>query len=238
MKLIKFATTIMILCAVVFLSVGCSSKSTTTVKTTTLTAQKGTISVAITGTGNLALSRTESLAFEMAGTVAQVLVAESETVKKGQELVTLDTSAWETQLKNLEKNLVTAQRTQTTREKALTTAERAVITKETAVTTAKRQVTAREVAVSQAEIDLKTAEYNLSQIAIVKTYQDTVDNAEYALKFAKSVIAGELGGGISSDLSYWYQVKGLIETQLVQAKADLAAVLSDTGIILTTDVAL
>jgi multidrug efflux pump subunit AcrA (membrane-fusion protein) len=181
MKLIKSAAVIMVLCAVVFLSAGCSSEETTTVKTQNYTVSKGNISVAITGTGNLALSRTESLAFEMAGTVAEVLVNESETVKEGQELVKLDTSEWDTQLKTLGKTLATAQRTLTTREKALATAQRLVTTKESAVTTAQRLVESKKLAVTNAQISVMSANSTLNEITEVKKAKDVVDEAQLYL---------------------------------------------------------
>jgi biotin carboxyl carrier protein len=49
--------------------------------------QKGTISVSVTGTGNLALAHTEDLTFEMAGTVYEISVSESDAVTEGQVVV-------------------------------------------------------------------------------------------------------------------------------------------------------
>jgi HlyD family secretion protein len=232
MKLRKIAVTIFILCAVLAIIPGCSSKTTSTVKTQVVNVQKGTLSESITGTGNLALSRTEDLAFEVAGYVAEVLVSEGESVKEGQELAKLDTSEWETELKTLKKTLETAQRNLSTKTSALTTAERLVITRESALTKAERLVTTREFAVSQAQLDVQTAAYNLSQIADVKQAQKEVDNAEYALKFARSVLTGELGGGVDLSTTYWTQLAANAQDELVIAKENLKDLLN--GAVATT----
>jgi multidrug efflux pump subunit AcrA (membrane-fusion protein) len=241
MKLIKIASTIIIICAVVFLSIGCSSEATTTVKTQNYTVTKGSVSVSITGTGNLALSRTENLAFEMAGTVDQVLVEESETVKKGQELVTLDTSAWETQLKTLEKALVTAQRNLSTKEKALTTAERAVIAKETAVITAERQVTTKQLAVRQAELNVQSANNTLNDITEVKKAKDALDNATLNLKILMMLIAGNNFGGFYLSEDQSQQLTDQItpsRNYIKEMQEEYDALIAGTGVTTSTDVAL
>ena len=214
MKLLKIAVTALVLCGVIALSLGCSSNSTSTGETQTATVQRGNLTVSITGTGNLALSRTENLAFEMAGTVEEVLVDEGESVEEGQELVKLDTSEWDAQLKTLQTKLVTAQR-------ALVKAERAI--------------TDDELAVRQAELDLQTAENNLNQIAAVKVVQDDIDNTEAALKFAKMVLAN--GGGLQG-ISFWSQQIVAYTEQLAQLKKELQDILSGTSVSVSSDVAL
>jgi len=156
LKLIKSIAMVLNLSALVFLSFACSSgdESTSTVKTQISTVQKGDIALTVTGTGNLALSRSEDLAFEIAGTVAEVLVEESDSVKEGQELARLDTSAFDKQVKTLEKTLETAKRTLTS--------------KQTALTTVQREVTATEVAVKTAEFAVVSAENDLKNLEAVK----------------------------------------------------------------------
>ena len=214
MKLLKIAATALVLCGVIAPSLGCSSDSTSTGETQTATVQRGNLTVSITGTGNLALSRTENLAFEMAGTVEEVLVDEGESVEEGQELVKLDTSEWDAQLKTLQTKLVTAQR-------ALVKAERAI--------------TDDELAVRQAELDLRTAENSLNQIAAVKVVQDDIDNTEAALKFARMVLAN--GGGLQG-ISFWSQQIVAYTEQLAQLKKELQDILSGTSVSVSSDVAL
>src|SRR5512136_1789369 len=112
MKIFKVLTAILAVCGLLFLSFSCSSTSSTTAttKTITTTVKTGNLEVSITGTGNLAYAKTEKLAFDMAGYVEEVLVSAGDTVEEGQELVKLNTSDWEDQIKSLETKLTTAQR--------------------------------------------------------------------------------------------------------------------------------
>ncbi|MCJ7791958.1 MAG: biotin/lipoyl-binding protein, partial [Dehalococcoidia bacterium] len=82
--------------------------STPTLQYQIATVQGGNLTIEITGSGNLALSSTEDLTFEMAGTVQEVLVEESDSVEEGQVLARLDTSEWEDELTTLELNLLQA----------------------------------------------------------------------------------------------------------------------------------
>jgi HlyD family secretion protein len=74
------------------------------------TVAKGNLSVEISAAGNLALAETEDLAFEVAGTVLEVMGKAGDSVTEGQELAKLDTMEWDKQLKTLERAVVTAQR--------------------------------------------------------------------------------------------------------------------------------
>jgi macrolide-specific efflux system membrane fusion protein len=74
----------------------------------TATVQAGNLTVEISGSGNLALSSTEDVAFEMAGTVQEVLVEEGDSVEQGQVLARLDTSERESELTGLERALLQA----------------------------------------------------------------------------------------------------------------------------------
>ena len=60
-----------------------------------VTVQRGNLVIDITAVGNLALSCTEDLAFEIAGTVEEVLVEEADSVEEGQVLAKLDIEEWE-----------------------------------------------------------------------------------------------------------------------------------------------
>jgi RND family efflux transporter MFP subunit len=99
-----------VLCGVVaFLLVRVvKSGSAQTLQYQIATVQGGNLTIEITGSGNLALSSTEDLAFEMAGTVQEVLVEEGDSVEEGQVLARLDTSEWEDELTTLELNLLQA----------------------------------------------------------------------------------------------------------------------------------
>jgi RND family efflux transporter MFP subunit len=77
--------------------------STSALQYQTATVQAGNLTVEISGSGNLALSSTEDVAFEMAGTVQEVLVEEGDSVEEGQVLARLDTSERESELTGLER---------------------------------------------------------------------------------------------------------------------------------------
>ena len=70
---------------------------------------RGDITIDIAAAGNLSYSRQEDLAFEMAGTVEEVLVEVGDSVEEGQALAKLDTSEWEDQLLAVELDLIQAQ---------------------------------------------------------------------------------------------------------------------------------
>ncbi len=102
---------IVIACALVGLSVpliGCSEPESEVSENQIVTVQQGDLTIDIAAAGNLALSLTEDMAFEIAGTVEEVLVEEGDTVEEGQVLARLDTSEWDKELTNLEMDLVQA----------------------------------------------------------------------------------------------------------------------------------
>ncbi len=82
--------------------------STSALQYQTATVQAGNLTVEISGSGNLALSSTEDVAFEMAGTVQEVLVEEGDSVEEGQVLARLDTSERESELTGLERAVLQA----------------------------------------------------------------------------------------------------------------------------------
>jgi HlyD family secretion protein len=227
MKILKTLGTILILGMVTFLSVSCSSKTTTTVKTQNVTVQKGSLSVAVTGTGNLAYTHTEDLAFEMAGYVEEVLVEEGETVTKGQKLASVDTTEWNKQLKTYAQALTTAQRILSSKQQALVTAQRAVTTKEVAVATAQRSVETKILAVTQAELNVQSANSTLNQIAEVKKAKDAIDEAKLYLKLA-----------LTGDSIYWSSQIANLQESLAEAQQYYNEIVSGTGVSTSTDVAL
>lgn len=98
-----------------------------------VTVQRGDLVIDITASGNLALSLKEELAFEIAGTVEEVLVEEGDTVSEGQVLTRLDTSEWEDELDALESQLTAAERQLTTKQRDLLQAEINIINAEIAL---------------------------------------------------------------------------------------------------------
>jgi HlyD family secretion protein len=222
MKIRKILILILVLCLVGGTVAGCTKKATTTTTTKTLTAtvQKGNLTESITGTGNLAYSNVEKLAFEIAGTVEEVLVSAGDTVKKGQELVKLDTSVWEDQINTLEKAVTTAQRTLQTKQRALVTAQ--------------RQVTAKQLSVKSAELDLQTAQNNLTNISDVKTAQDAVDAIQTSIDVAQAnwLLAGAQGNDAAA--TYYIQFIANQKLLLAQANKNLTDIKSGVGVTTAT----
>ena len=102
----------LILGGIGIVSLGClgESDSESAPETELATAQRGDLTVDISAAGNLTLSRNEELAFEMAGTVEDILVEEGESVEEGQVLASLGTSEWEDELRALELQVIAKQR--------------------------------------------------------------------------------------------------------------------------------
>jgi HlyD family secretion protein len=207
MRRLSIVMTVGALAAVLLLS-SCGSKTSSAAKPQTGTVQRGNIVVSTTSTGNLAFTQSENVAFEMTGTVEQVLVSAGDSVKKDQVLATLDTSVWQDQIK--------------TKQKAVTTAQRALAT-------AERNISAQQLAVSQKQLDLQSAQNVVADIPDVKAVQDRVDMANAALSAAQGSAA--LNPDASSQIV-------VIRQQLNQANSDLRAILAGTGFNLSTDMTL
>jgi HlyD family secretion protein len=86
-----------------------NSEAETLAESQVATVTRGDISIDIASAGNLSYSRQEDLAFEMAGTVEDVLVEVGDSVEEGQVLATLDASEWEDELSSKELSLIQAQ---------------------------------------------------------------------------------------------------------------------------------
>jgi len=102
---------ILMLCGISVVATGCASESDSASVSEDLvvTVQRGDLTIDIAASGNLALSVMEDLAFEISGTVEEILVEEGDSVEKGQLLAKLDTSEWEKELTKLELDLLQAE---------------------------------------------------------------------------------------------------------------------------------
>jgi HlyD family secretion protein len=241
MKILRVVLVILLLGVILVSGISCNSKSTkstTAAGSTVATVQRGNLEIDITATGNLALSEKEDLAFEMAGTVDEVLVDAGDKVTKGQVLAGLDDSAWQDTLDTLKNAVTTAQRSQTTKERALTTALRTVETRESALATAKRLVATRELALRQAQLNLQAAEYNLNQIADVKKAQNMVDSAQAQLNLALTLLDdARKSGDPAGQLDTLRMGVNNAQLELTAAKDYRTMVLTNSGVRLTYDVA-
>jgi macrolide-specific efflux system membrane fusion protein len=101
MRAWKIILAVLLTGTLVFGFLGCTEEEEE-VTQQTATASIGDLTVDISAAGNLALSVMEDIAFEMAGTVEDVMVEEGESVTEGEVLARLDTSEWEDEISNLE----------------------------------------------------------------------------------------------------------------------------------------
>lgn len=90
---------------------GCATGSDAAeeVETPTATVVLGNITIDIASAGNLSYSRQEDLAFDIAGTVEEVMVEVGDSVTEGQVLATLDNDEWEDQVADVQLNLLQAE---------------------------------------------------------------------------------------------------------------------------------
>ncbi len=184
MSHLKIVLVVLVPCMVSVLLPSCASKSAPTPEGQVVTVQRGNLSTDITGVGNLALSKKVDLAFEMDGTVAEVLVEEAASVKEGQLLARLDTSAWEEHIIELEDAVTAAERNVTAKERAVTAAQRNVTTAEQNVSVAQRNVTQAERSVTSKKYDLLQAQINLNnaQLSLEQTEEASTDPLEIEIK--------------------------------------------------------
>jgi len=133
-----------------------------------VTVQRGDLTIDITASGNLALSVMEDLAFEMSGTVEEILVEEGDSVEEGQLLAKLDTSEWERELTSLELALLQAEINLKNAELALEKAEEGTETTitgdiRTTTTTDPKDIKIKELQVKLAEARLEDAQEALEE---------------------------------------------------------------------------
>ena len=115
-KIVKIILVALILVGLAVSQFGCNSASdeAEASENQVVTVQRGDLAIDITAVGNLLFSHEEELAFEVAGTVGEVLVEIGDSVEEEQALVKLDISEWEEQIDALERSLTTAERSLTT----------------------------------------------------------------------------------------------------------------------------
>jgi multidrug efflux pump subunit AcrA (membrane-fusion protein) len=237
MKIIKVLGVILILAAIIAVLPGCKAKSNTVITTTqTATVTRGNLTQEITAAGNLVFANTQNLAFQVAGTVAEVDVNAGDTVKKGQVLAKLDTTAWDQSIVNLQNAVTVAQHNYTIQQNSLVNAQRGV-------TSAQNAVAGKQLAIQTAQLAVQTANATLNSIQVVAAAQDDVNNAELFLK-AVNVAMGSLSGGgyvgliDATTITYWQNLKIAANQALLEAKANLKDVLNNTGVNLSSDVEL
>ncbi len=183
----------LILCGVGIVLLGCLGESDSESEEIQLaTVQRGDISVDISAAGNLTLSRNEELAFEMAGTVEDILVEEGESVEEGQVLASLDSSEWEDELRALELQVIARQRELLQAKINLESAEYALDKAEEETTTS---IVGDVVVTGSAddwEIEIKELQVELAEARVEdaeRELEETREELEEALEKTPEVIA-------------------------------------------------
>lgn len=146
----------LMLMVVAALAVGCEAddEDDSSSQVQTFTVERGDLAVEVSASGNLGFSKEEELAFDMAGTVEEVLVREGDEVGEGQLLATVDTSEWEGKVPSLRVSVLQAEINLEKAEDALDKAE-----EETRVTivgdvVVKEAPDEREVKIKEMEVEL------------------------------------------------------------------------------------
>jgi RND family efflux transporter MFP subunit len=182
----------------VFLLTGCTGQANSnTTNTQTATVQRGSISISVTGTGNLVIKNKQELSFGQTGLVSQatnakisdVNVVAGQLVKKGQVLVTADTTDWQDQLVTDQHNLYSAQA--------------AVTSAQGNVTQAQANVAQAQTTLLQDQSNLVNAQQNLNAQQDVQEIQTRIDNYNIQLQQAKVLSSQSLTGSGSSEYKYW-----------------------------------
>lgn len=148
----------LLLAGISLLSLSCAPGEDTesTTESELFEVQRGDLTIDITAVGNLALSLTENLAFDIPGTVEEVLVEEGDTVEEGQVLASLDTSEREERLKTLESQLTAAERQLTTKQRDIIQTEINLTNAETALEETNTTYTAQDYKIVLADVDEAT----------------------------------------------------------------------------------
>jgi HlyD family secretion protein len=176
MKYLRISLIFLIISGVVLLVSGCKSEEPTTT-TQVVKVDKGNIITQITGVGNLAFSQTQDLPFEIDGTVSDILVETGDSVKQGQVLSRLDTSAWQDEINTLTRAVTTSLRTLTSKQRAVTAAEQSVVVAQQGIQTANNTIISKQLSLIQAQINLQNA-----QLALEEAEATTTDEVELQIK--------------------------------------------------------
>ena len=145
-----------VLAGVVVLLLGCGKSSAAATQVQTATVQRGNLSVSTTTAGNLDFIHTEDDAFSAAGTVTAVNVQVGDSVKAGEVLATLDTTAYQDQITAL-------QRTLATKQQGVIQAESSLKNAQIALDNTMNAVPATDVETAQAAVDSDTAYLQYAQ---------------------------------------------------------------------------
>lgn len=193
MKIVKIILVALILVGLLVSQFGCNSASdeAEALENQMVTVQRGDLAIDITAVGNLFFSHEEELAFEVSGTVGEVLVEIGDSVEEEQALVKLDISEWEDQLDVLERSLTTAERNLTSAERTWATRLSSLLQAEVNLTNAQialRDAKAMWYRISPAELEVKEQQVEIAEMSLEEV-QNAVADAEQGIADDQQTVA-------------------------------------------------
>ena len=215
-KLLKIMLTITIAGGLAVPLSGCALKSEaeTVAENQVVAVARGDITIDIASAGNLSFCREEELAFEMPGTVEEVLVEVGDSVEEGQVLARLDTSEWEDQLLAVELDLIQAQINQKNAEIALDKAENPYTEEE--IEDAEQAVEDAKYELNRAEGELRYALAHGSSHEVTQ-WQTEAYSAQRQLDIAEETLDAMLYERDEDDI----EIKGM-QLEIAQGRLDNA----------------
>ena len=197
----------------------------------TLVVGRGNIVSAVSGAGTIEPQETVDLAFQSAGTVAQVLVQEGDVVTQGQTLAVLDTRKLESQVAAAQAQLETAQAQRAQKQQGNGTAAE-IASAQAAVASA--QANYDKVIAGATDAELKSAQADLASAqatytAAVKASETSskdlesakasIEKAQVALQQAQAAY-DQVGGASNPNIGMMKQSKDLQNATIDYAQAE------------------
>ncbi len=217
-RTLRIMLVVLVLSVVGALSISCGAGSDVAVVTQEqlATVQRGDLTIDITAVGNLAFSHREELAFEVSGTVSEILVEVGDFVEGGQALAKLD----DTSTLSLQKAVVQAEINLESAEENLEEAQNPYTDLDIAQTEA--VVVDVRIALEAAQEALEEAENPFTESDIVQA-ELAVINAEIALNMAeKNFERAEAQYKRNRSVPEWRRDYEQKQAQLAIAEFDLA----------------
>lgn len=234
MRFSKIMLIVLVLCLASALSIGCASKSETVVtEDQVVTVQRGNMTIDVTSSGNLSFSHKEELAFEVDGTVGEVLVEFGDRVEENQVLAKLDDIS-ELDIAEAEADVANAKIALKDAQEALDEAETPYT--ETDIARAELAVLDAEIALDDAQDEFERAEdlYKRNRTAPgrAENYeqkQRQLALAEIDLAEAEDDLAEMIAGADPLEVEQKQKQLAVAQAQLKEAENDLVEMLSNVN---------
>jgi len=235
MRFSKIMLIVLVLCLASALSIGCASKSKAVAVTEdqVVTVQRGDLIIDVTSSGNLSFSHEEELAFEVDGTVGEVLVEFGDRVEENQVLAKLE-DASELDIAQAEADVANAKVALKDAQEALEEAENPYT--ETDIAWAELAVLDAEIALDDAQDEFERAEdlYKRNRTAPgrAENYeqkQRQLALAEIDLAEAEDDLAEMIIGADPLEVEQKQKQLAVAQAHLKEAENDLVEMLSNVN---------